>query len=68
MEEIRKLNSVLIELKNTFIGKDEVIDLLGIALLARENAFILGPPGTAKSAIVKNLCSYFKEGKNFEYL
>jgi MoxR-like ATPase len=37
-------------------------------LVAKENAFILGPPGTAKSAIVRSLCSYFKDGKNFEYL
>jgi MoxR-like ATPase len=68
MEAIEKLNKVLSELKTVFIGKEEVIELLGIALVAKENAFILGPPGTAKSAIVRSLCSYFKDGKNFEYL
>ena len=65
---IQKLRSVLDHLKSLFIGKDDVIDLLGIALLARENAFLLGPPGTAKSAIVKQLSNCVENGKNFEYL
>lgn len=68
MNTIDKLNSVLTFLKETFIGKDEIIDLLGIALLARENAFLLGPPGTAKSAIVRELSACIKDGNNFEYL
>ncbi len=68
MTNIEKLNSVLAHLKSLFVGKDEIIDLLGICLLARENAFLLGPPGTAKSAIVRSLSECVKEGKNFEYL
>jgi len=48
--------------------KDEIIDLLGISLLAKENAFLLGPPGTAKSAIVRQLSNCIEHGKNFEYL
>jgi MoxR-like ATPase len=62
------LNQVLRHLKDLFVGKDEIIDLLGIGLVARENAFLLGPPGTAKSAIVRALSSCIEEGKNFEYL
>ena len=68
MKSIEKLNAVLKDLKNTFIGKNEIIDLLGICLIARENAFLLGPPGTAKSAIVRNLSNSIEDGKNFEYL
>ena len=63
-----KLNKVLSQLKSTFVGKNEIIDLLGIGLIARENAFLLGPPGTAKSAIVRALSDRVTEGKNFEYL
>ena len=66
--EIKKLNEVLTFIKDKFIGKDEIIDLLGISLIARENAFLLGPPGTAKSAIVRELSSCIDGGKNFEYL
>lgn len=68
MNAIAQLNQVLEYLKNTFVGKDEIIDLLGICLVARENAFLLGPPGTAKSAIVRTLSQCIVDGNNFEYL
>jgi MoxR-like ATPase len=68
MNNIEKLNQVLEFVKNAFVGKDEIVDLLGISLIARENAFLLGPPGTAKSAIVRLLSSCIEGGKNFEYL
>lgn len=67
-QTIEKLNRVLSYVKDTFVGKDDVVDLLGVSLLARENAFLYGPPGTAKSAIVKTLAKTVKDGKNFEYL
>ncbi|MES2132534.1 MAG: AAA family ATPase [Bacteroidota bacterium] len=68
MDKTEKLNKVLRFAKESFIGKDEIIDLLGISLIARENAFLLGPPGTAKSAIIRLISSCIKDGKNFEYL
>lgn len=68
MNSIDKLNNVLGFVKESFIGKDEIADLLGISLIARENAFLLGPPGTAKSAIIRQLSSCIENGKNFEYL
>jgi len=68
MSNINKLNEVLKFVKHAFIGKDEIIDLLGVSLVARENAFLLGPPGTAKSAIIRLLSQCVEDGKNFEYL
>lgn len=68
MTSLEKLNALLQHVKHTFIGKDDIVDLLGITLLARENAFLLGPPGTAKSAIVRGLSNGVEDGKNFEYL
>src|SRR5436189_603955 len=64
---IDKLQAVLQHLKDTFVGKDDIIDLMGICLAGRENLFLLGPPGTAKSAMVKEL-SKLINGKTFEYL
>lgn len=61
------VSEVLEPMKRDFVGKDEVIDLLGIALAAGENLFILGPPGTAKSALVHNLAARL-EGQTFDYL
>ncbi|MCB0838763.1 MAG: AAA family ATPase [Bacteroidetes bacterium] len=65
--EIDQLNQVLAQIKESFVGKDDIIDLMGICLVGRENLFLLGPPGTAKSAMVKELGKLLK-GKTFEYL
>jgi MoxR-like ATPase len=67
LDLVDQLNQVLLQLRNKFVGKDEIIDLMGICLAGRENIFLLGPPGTAKSAMVKELSRMIK-GKTFEYL
>ncbi len=58
---------VLDAMKRTFVGKDEIIDLLGICLVGGENLFMLGPPGTAKSALVQELGRLI-DGRTFDYL
>lgn len=64
----RKLTiEVLASLKTAFVGKDEIVDLLGVCLAAGENLFLLGPPGTAKSAIVQQLARRI-DGRVFDYL
>ncbi|MFC6269368.1 AAA family ATPase [Frigoriflavimonas asaccharolytica] len=68
MTETDRLKKVLDFVKSTFVGKNDVVDLLGICLVARENAFLYGPPGTAKSAIIRTLSNCVTDGKNFEYL
>ncbi len=59
--------AVLAPTKAAFVGKDEVVDLLGVCLVAGENLFILGPPGTAKSALVQDLARRI-DGRVFDYL
>ena len=54
-------------MKSVFVGKDEIIDLLGICLVAGENLFLHGPPGTAKSALVQELGRRI-DGRVFDYL
>jgi len=58
---------VLQPLKKAFVGKDEIIDLMGVSLAARENIFLFGPPGTAKSALVHSLARRI-HGHTFDYL
>src|SRR5271170_4835330 len=54
-------------LSERFLGKDEVIRLLLIALVAGEHAVIVGPPGTAKSALVRTFARLI-DARYFEYL
>ena len=54
-------------LSGQFIGKDEIIRLLLIAVVAGEHAVLLGPPGTAKSALIRSL-SQLLQARYFEYL
>jgi MoxR-like ATPase len=63
----RFAREVLDPLKNAFVGKDEIIDLMGVSLAARENLFLFGPPGTAKSALVHSLAARI-QGHTFDYL
>lgn len=63
----RLVQEVLDPMKRSFVGKDEIIDLMGVALVAGENLFLLGPPGTAKSALVFELGRRLR-GPVFEYL
>jgi len=64
----RRLHAeVLDPMKRSFVAKDEIIDLLGLCLVGGENLFLLGPPGTAKSALVHELAARL-EGRSFDYL
>jgi MoxR-like ATPase len=63
----RLSEEVLAPMKQSFVGKDEIIDLLGLCLVGGENLFLLGPPGTAKSALVHELALRM-EGRSFDYL
>ena len=64
----RRLGTEVLEpLKKAYVGKDEIIDLMGVSLAARENLFLYGPPGTAKSALVHSLAARI-HGHTFDYL
>lgn len=63
----RLVDEVLAPMKSVFVGKNEIIDLLGVCLVAGENLFLHGPPGTAKSALVQELGRRI-EGRVFDYL
>src|SRR5215212_4083174 len=64
---MRLLENALQPMKAAFVGKDEIIDLIGVCLVAGENLFLHGPPGTAKSALIQDLARRI-DGRVFDYL
>src|SRR5262245_29303097 len=62
-----RLGQIARTLESRFLGKDEVIRLLLIAVVAGEHAVLVGPPGTAKSALIR-MFARLLQANYFEYL
>lgn len=62
-----RLRSVAEVVDRQFLGKSEIVRLLLIAVVAREHAVLIGPPGTAKSALLRSLATLL-DARYFEYL
>src|SRR6202171_4990727 len=58
---------VMEPLKERFVGRDEVVDLIALALVAGEHLFLHGPPGTAKSALIRHFARAVR-GRYFVYM
>jgi MoxR-like ATPase len=54
------------EINTTFPGRKPAVRAMVLALLAKEHAFLLGPPGTAKSAMCRNLADRITGANYFE--
>jgi MoxR-like ATPase len=67
-EIVARLRDAVIDpLKERFVERGEVIDLIALALVAGEHLFLYGPPGTAKSALIRHFALMVK-GSYFEYM
>ncbi|WP_369232434.1 AAA family ATPase [Streptomyces sp. R21] len=55
------------EVKQDFVGRDEVVDLLGLAALCQEHILVIGPPGTAKTRLLDRFCQVL-DTQPFSYL
>ena len=62
-----RLAMIAQQLESRFLGKEEVIRLLLIATVAGEHAVLIGPPGTAKSALIRTFAKLL-QARYFEYL
>jgi MoxR-like ATPase len=63
-----KLTTIISELAGQFIERDEALHMLTVALLARSHAFLLGPPGTGKSAMVRALTARVVDARYWHVL
>jgi MoxR-like ATPase len=66
-EVVTRLQHVARILEDHFLGKSEVVRLMLVAVLAGEHMLLIGPPGTAKSAIVRMFARLI-DARYFEYL
>jgi len=63
-----RLLSVRSSLQARFLERDNAIDLILAALLSRLHVFLLGPPGTAKSALASALVASLDGAQGFTWL
>ncbi|MBI4819830.1 MAG: AAA family ATPase [Deltaproteobacteria bacterium] len=63
-----RLLAVRAELRAAFVERDEVVDGLLLALLSRQHVLLLGPPGTAKSMLARELVRRLEGKRGFEWL
>ncbi|RQP22491.1 AAA family ATPase [Piscinibacter terrae] len=49
------------------VGRDQLAELIVLAAVAQEHLLVIGPPGTAKSAVVRRVAQAMG-GRYFEYL
>ncbi|MEO1268924.1 MAG: AAA family ATPase [Myxococcota bacterium] len=66
-QTIARLRQVSSILNANFLHKEEVIRLLCISVIAGEHMVLIGPPGTAKSAMIRRF-SQLIQAHYFEYL
>lgn len=69
MKNLKERIATIIEhLKEGIHERDETIAVTLLSALSGQNAFLLGPPGTAKSLLARRLSCAFETNNYFEYL
>jgi MoxR-like ATPase len=67
MDAVSRLRSSIRTATTSMVGREHIAELMILAAIAQEHLLIIGPPGTAKSAVVRRV-SQTLGGKYFEYL
>ena len=69
MEPIqRQIEFAIHALEERFLEREELIRLMLLGVLSGENVLLIGPPGTAKSQLARNVAALFGGEGWFEYL
>jgi MoxR-like ATPase len=63
-----RLRSIAGELAEAYFERDDVIRAVLVALLAGQHSLILGPPGTAKSQLARDLTGRITDARYWEIL
>lgn len=65
---LNKINEIKKYLSGKFLEREEIIDSLFISIVARQHMLLIGPPGTAKSALVTEFEKQFAGMSYFQWL
>ena len=68
MNLLDKVQAVRLDLEKNLLERETVIELALLALLIGEHLLLLGPPGTAKSLLVRSVCERIQNATYFERL
>ncbi|MHA1950663.1 MAG: AAA family ATPase [Candidatus Thorarchaeota archaeon] len=63
-----KVAKIIGELDASFVERKKAVRLSLLAMLSGEHVVLLGPPGTAKSLLVRTICEAIQGGQYFDYL
>ena len=63
-----KMQQISVEMNNLFVERDELIRLMLLSITTGTNLLMLGPPGTAKSAITYELCGRIENANYFQWM
>lgn len=66
-QDVSRLQEVVRRLSRRFLAKDEIARLVVVSAIAGEHMVIIGPPGTAKSALIRSFARLC-QARYFEYL
>lgn len=67
-KSLEKLAEVKRQLTQEFCEREQEVDGIIAALVARQHVLLLGPPGTAKSALARAACGAIEGGAYFKWL
>ncbi|WP_374519510.1 AAA family ATPase [Undibacterium squillarum] len=62
-----QIREAIKEATSGLVNREQLAELIILGAVAQENLLVIGPPGTAKSAVVRRVAQSFG-GKYFEYL
>lgn len=68
VQAIDRLEAIASELKDIFVERDNAIENSIKALITGQAVLLVGPPGTAKSALATELCRRIDHGRYFSWL
>ena len=67
-DNMEKLKRIKDALNNKYLERESQIEGILVALLSRQHLLLIGPPGTAKSALSMELSHMIDESKYFQWL